>query len=102
MDLCTGSGVIGISVFDELKDEYNLNLTMSDKSKMALKVAAVNVKNILGNTDIQIVESDLFNAFEKNRQWDIILSNPPYIPLKYKSTLQREVLSEIEVKKHGI
>ena len=28
LDLCTGSGVIGISVFDELKDEYNLNLTM--------------------------------------------------------------------------
>ena len=94
MDLCTGSGVIGISVFDELKDEYNLNLTMSDKSKRALKVAAVNVKNILGNADIQIMESDLFSVFEKNRQWDIILSNPPYIPLKYKSTLQREVLSE--------
>lgn len=94
LDLCTGCGVIGISVFDELKDEYNLNLTMSDKSKRALKVAAVNVKNILGNADIQIMESDLFNVFEKNRQWDIILSNPPYIPLKYKSTLQREVLSE--------
>lgn len=94
LDLCTGSGVIGISVYDELKDFYQINLTMSDKSKRALKVARVNINNILPEGNIQTVESDLFKAFDKNTKWDVILSNPPYIPLFYKNTLQKEVLSE--------
>ena len=69
LDLCTGSGCIGIT----LKKELNADVTLSDISKQALEVAKENSKDL----DINIIESDILeNITEK---YDVIISNPPYI-----------------------
>lgn len=76
LDLCTGSGAIGIS----LKKEIDCNVTMSDVSKSALNVSKKNI--IENNVEANIVESDLFNNI--NGKYDVIISNPPYINKKMK------------------
>ena len=69
LDLCTGSGCIGIT----LKKEINADVTLSDISKDALKIAKENSKNL----DINIIESDILQNI--NDKYDVIISNPPYI-----------------------
>lgn len=101
LDLCTGSGVIGISVWDDLKDVFNIKLTMTDISKRALRVASANVNNIIPSANAALIQSNLFNAFDKNKKWDVILSNPPYVPEKCKDNLQIEVLNEPHIALFG-
>lgn len=69
LDLCTGSGCIGIT----LKREIGANVTLSDISKKALKVAKINSKGL----NIKIIQSDLFKNIKS--KYDVIISNPPYI-----------------------
>lgn len=71
LDLCSGSGCIGIT----LKKEVNSNVTCSDISLEALKVSKENAK--LNNVDITFMESDIFSNI--NDKYDVIISNPPYI-----------------------
>jgi release factor glutamine methyltransferase len=83
LDLCTGSGAIAIAVALESRAE----VTASDISEEALKVAEDNAK--LNGANIKFVNSDMFkNISEK---YDIIVSNPPYIPSKDIDGLQTEV-----------
>lgn len=94
LDLCTGSGAIGISI---AKNIENCNVILSDISKQALNIAKKNcvVVDILDNPNkqIKIIQSDLFkNIKEKN--FDIIVSNPPYIETKTIETLDKEVQME--------
>ena len=89
LDLCTGSGAIAIAAFKEL-EKYNreVKMTAVDISADALEVAKKNAK-LNDARDIKFIQSDLF---EKVRgKFDIIVSNPPYIPTETIKTLQREV-----------
>ncbi len=89
LDLCTGSGAIAIAAFKEL-EKYNreVKMTAVDISADALEVAKKNAK-LNDARDIKFIQSDLF---EKVRgKFDIIVSNPPYIPTATIETLQREV-----------
>lgn len=72
LDLCTGSGAIGLT----LKHEIPCSVTLSDISTDALKVATQNSKEL--NLDVNIIESDLLNNIKKE-EYDVIISNPPYI-----------------------
>ena len=72
LDLCCGSGAIGIAVKNKLKLS---NVTMSDISNKALDVARKNINTY--NYDIKIIESDLFEKIDD--KFDCIISNPPYI-----------------------
>ena len=72
LDLCCGSGAIGLAIKSRIMDS---NITISDISKEALNVAQKN-KDELG-LDVEIIESDLFNNI--NSKYDCIVSNPPYI-----------------------
>lgn len=87
LDLCTGSGCIIVS----LKKLGSINKAVaSDISKEALKLAKENAD--INDASVTFIESDLFSNIED--KFDIIVSNPPYIPAG-----DIEKLS-IEVKEH--
>ncbi len=72
LDLCTGSGCIGITL--KLLND-NLDVTLADISPDALEVAKINKEKF--NLDIEIIESDLFSNIKD--KYDVITCNPPYI-----------------------
>lgn len=88
LDLCTGSGAIGLSLKTLLP---SANVTLTDLSKDALEVVRKNANEL--NVDVDIRHGDLFKAVGKDT-FDLIVSNPPYIPRGDLSMLQREVLRE--------
>ena len=90
LDMCTGSGCIGISL---AKLGKKVEVTAVDLSKEALMVARENAK-LNDVTNIQFFESDLFKEFSLYSDcepFDIIVSNPPYICSKEIESLMAEV-----------
>jgi len=90
LDLCCGSGAIGISI---AKLCERTKVTCSDVSAEALKVAAENAR-LNGCKSVKFEESDLFSSFKGKlgrKKFDMIISNPPYIESGVIPTLQREV-----------
>lgn len=85
LDLCTGSGAIGISI----AKFTNCKVTASDISKQALSVAESNARK--NGVKIDFIHSDLFKNLKKNKRYDIIVSNPPYIKSKEIEKLDAEV-----------
>lgn len=88
LDLCCGSGCIGITVKAEKTDAF---VTCSDLSQDALDLASENAA-LLG-VDVAFCRSDLLDEFATSG-FDMIISNPPYIPSAVCNTLQEEVLQE--------
>jgi len=89
LDLCTGSGAIGISI---AKNIDNCEMTLSDISNDALNVAKKNCINNGFENEIKIIQSDLFENIQD--KFDIIVSNPPYIKSDIIKTLDKEVQNE--------
>ena len=88
LDLCTGSGCVGLS----LKSLAPLaRVTLTDISKDALEVAKLNAGEL--GLDVTLRCGDLFHAVE-NQRFDLIASNPPYIPHADLESLQPEVQHE--------
>ena len=71
--MCTGSGAIAIAI----AKYYQCKVTAVDVSKGALTVAQNNAQK--NGVKIDLLQSDLFKGLKKNRKYDIIISNPPYI-----------------------
>lgn len=95
LDLCTGSGCIAITLKKELKDVLVYG---SDISEKALAVAKENAyKN---KADVEFFKSDLFDEIE-NKKFDIIVSNPPYIPSEDISSLSTDVQKEPRIALDG-
>ena len=88
LDLCTGSGIIGITLKKEL-EEFDVKILASDISSRALTVAKENASSL--EADISFVESDLFSNIQD--MFDIIVSNPPYIAHDDKKTIKENVLN---------
>ena len=88
LDLCTGSGIIGITLKKEL-EEFDVKILASDISSRALTVAKENASSL--EADISFVESDLFSNVQD--KFDIIVSNPPYIAHNDKKTIKENVLN---------
>ena len=88
LDLCTGSGIIGITLKKEL-EEFDVKILASDISSRALTVAKENASSL--KADISFVESDLFSNIQD--KFDIIVSNPPYIAHDDKKTIKENVLN---------
>lgn len=97
LDLCTGSGVIAISIAKYVQNM--LHITASDISKKALNVAE---KNAMRNQveKIKFVQSDMFSNL-KNYKFDIIVSNPPYIESDVIKMLDKEVRQEPKIALDG-
>lgn len=88
LDLCTGSGAIAVAVYKEL-EKYNrkVKMTATDISADALALAKENAE--ANDADILFIQSDLFSRIRG--RFDIIVSNPPYIPSADIEGLQKEV-----------
>jgi len=88
LDIGAGSGCIPIALKLALP---NCTLTGLDISKDALGVAQMNAKNL--NASIEWMEEDILNTAALDTSYDIIVSNPPYIPLREKKDMQEQVLN---------
>lgn len=92
LDMCTGSGCIAISLKKLYDDNRNLlSVTAVDLSEKALEMATQNSK--YQNVEIEFIQSDLFEHIDKERKFDIIVSNPPYIKTEEITSLMPEVRS---------
>ena len=88
LDLCTGSGAIAIAMYKELEKRGTpCKVTAVDISTDALELAKENAE--ANEADILFIQSDLFTRLRG--RFDIIITNPPYIPTATVETLQREV-----------
>ena len=89
LDMCTGSGILAISI---AKYTDASKITAVDISEKALEVAEKNAISNDVNTKIKFIKSDMFkNISEK---FDLIISNPPYIRTDVIKTLSEEVKNE--------
>ncbi|RDU23408.1 peptide chain release factor N(5)-glutamine methyltransferase [Anaerosacchariphilus polymeriproducens] len=89
LDMCTGSGCILISLLHHLKEKTDMKIqgTGVDISNDALMTAKRNAEKL--KADCQFIQSDLFDKV--GEKYDIIVSNPPYIPTKVVEELMPEV-----------
>ena len=87
LDIGTGSGCIPISLKQAIP---NASITAIDISKEAIAVAQQNAATY--NTNIEWIELDILLTKQLKDQYDIIVSNPPYIPLREKPNMQPQVI----------
>ncbi len=93
LDLCTGSGCIGIAcayAFPMAK------IDLADISKDALDVARINIQQHDAAQAVSIIESDLFSGLE-GKKYDIIVSNPPYVDAEDIAGMSAEFQHEPEL-----
>jgi len=88
LDIGTGSGAIALSLAKEIE---NLKVLACDISQEALDIAQINAKNLEAN-NVKFVLSNVFENI-KYKEFDLIVSNPPYIPESEYKELQVEVKS---------
>lgn len=88
LDICCGSGCIGLSV----KRMSGCELTLSDISEDALEVAEINSERLFpGKNGITLVQSDLFGSI--SGEFDLVTANPPYLS---EADMKKFVAGELE------
>jgi release factor glutamine methyltransferase len=89
LDLCTGSGAIGASLALEKK---GARVVATDLSPAALAVARENAAAL--GAAVDFAEGDLFAPLAAGQRFDVVVSNPPYVPTGELAGLSREVQRE--------
>ncbi len=90
LDLCTGSGCLGIMMAHSFQ---NAMIDLVDLSEKALQVAEINVNHYGLHDRIELIHSDLFNAL-KGKKYDLIISNPLYVNQTSVDSFPMEFLKE--------
>ena len=90
LDLCTGSGCLGIMMAHSFQ---NAMIDLVDLSEKALQVAEINVNHYGLHDRIELIQSDLFNGLE-GKKYDLIISNPPYVNQTSVDSFPMEFLKE--------
>lgn len=90
IDICSGSGAIGLTLMQELNISF---LTLLDIDDKALEVSKQNADKFNITKNIEFVCSDILNYTTKQK-YDIVVCNPPYISENEYDLLQEEVKKE--------
>ena len=93
LDLCTGSGCIAIALATRFVDAL---VDAVDIDKAALEVAMVNVDHHDLGHQVNVIESDLFAKIPAEHQYELIVTNPPYVDAAIMADLPPEFLYEPE------
>lgn len=99
LDIGTGSGCISIELAKKLllkNPEIDIEILAVDISLDAIQLALKNVQKFDLVRKIIFRKSDLFSKIRDCEKFDLVVSNPPYIPIKEKSSLQKELSFEPE------
>lgn len=99
-DICCGSGCIGLTVLSECESAHGTLLDISDG---ALEVTKINGDRLGLNGRFELQRFDVMSeeCWEKLGKFDVIVSNPPYIPTKDIDTLSPQVLKEPRIALDG-
>ncbi len=87
-DIGTGSGCVAVSIACELAQA---EVVAVDISPLALRIAAKNVRRYEVEERVQLREGDLCEPLASDARFDMIVSNPPYVPASDAATLAPEV-----------
>lgn len=87
LDIGTGSGCISLAIKSVMP---NAKVTGIDVDTEALSLAKENASSL--NLEVEFFQHDILSSVELDKEWDIIVSNPPYIPLKEKAQMAKHVL----------
>lgn len=90
LDLCTGSGCIGIATAQVFSQA---DVDLSDLSSTAIKVAEENIKKHGLENRVHAIESDLFSGLS-GRRYDLIVCNPPYVNADDLAAMPKEFHAE--------
>ena len=92
IDLCSGSGCIGIVIS---KENNNMDVTLSDVSDKALEVC--NRNKIIFNSGVKLIKLDLNSKLQHHEKYDLIVSNPPYLSRDEANEIGENVKYEPEI-----
>ena len=87
LDIGTGSGCIIIALKKTLP---NTNCTAIDISKEAIRTAKANA--VLNKVEVDFITKDILKYENEEKSWDMIVSNPPYIPISNKKHMHPNVV----------
>lgn len=96
LDMCTGSGIIATSIAKNV--DKQTQVYASDISGKALEVAQYNSQK--NNANVKFIQSNLFEKID-DTDFDIIVSNPPYITKEEMEQLEKQVKKEPELALYG-
>lgn len=88
LDLCTGSGCVGLTLALELP---HAALTLTDLSASALEVATANRSRHSLDARVEILHGDLFDPIAPDTTFDVVVANPPYVEESFKPHMQQDV-----------
>ncbi len=86
-EIGVGSGCISIAILHGIKNSFAVGADVSEK---ALEVTKINAGKNSVSDRLRLIQSDVFENFE-NEKFDLVVSNPPYVPTGDFAALQREV-----------
>lgn len=93
LDMCTGSGCIACM----LAKLTSATIIGSDISLEAIETAFINMEKMELFNRALFRKSDLFSKIREDEKFDMIISNPPYIPIQMKKEIQKEVTFEPDI-----